>query len=152
MGNLETVQQIYAAFGRGDVAAIVDRLAADVEWEHTEVSTDVPWLQPRRGRAEVPKFFESLDALAFHRFEPKTLLESGNVVVSLIDIDLTVKATGKRILEKDEVHIWHFNPRGEVTRFCHKADTYLHWAAYRGGPVSGPTAPRTRTGAGPAGC
>lgn len=33
MAPIETVQQIYAAFGRGDVPFILSQLADDVEWE-----------------------------------------------------------------------------------------------------------------------
>src|SRR5262245_1914869 len=33
MTPLETVQTIYAAFGRGDVPAIIDLVSDDVEWE-----------------------------------------------------------------------------------------------------------------------
>ena len=34
MSNLQTVQDIYAAFGRGDIPAILDELADDVRWDH----------------------------------------------------------------------------------------------------------------------
>jgi ketosteroid isomerase-like protein len=132
MTNLETVQQIYAAFGRGDIPGILDHLAENIEWEYGITSTDIPWLQPRHGRAEVPKFFEALGAFEFHTFQPKTFLESGNVVVALIDVDLTVKATGTRIAEEDETHIWYFNSEGRVSRFAHKVDTHQHWVAFHG--------------------
>ena len=33
VSNLATVRGIYAAFGRGDIPAILDALAEDVEWE-----------------------------------------------------------------------------------------------------------------------
>lgn len=129
MSHIQTVQSIYAAFGRGDVPAILPHLADDVEWEYGMSNAGVPWFQPRRGRADVPKFFEALGALAITRFEPKTLLESGNIVVALIDLACEVKATGRKIAEEDEAHIWHFGADGRVKRFCHKADTHQHWAA-----------------------
>jgi ketosteroid isomerase-like protein len=53
MNLSDNVQNIYAAFGRGDIPAILERLAPDVEWEYGVESTNVPWLQPRCGRAEV---------------------------------------------------------------------------------------------------
>ena len=40
----------------------------------------------------------------------------GNVVVP-IDVVLVVNATGRRIAEEDEVHIWHFDTKGRVIRF-----------------------------------
>ncbi|MFL6203479.1 MAG: nuclear transport factor 2 family protein [Thermoanaerobaculia bacterium] len=80
MTGKETVQEIYAAFGRGDVPAILERLAPDVEWEYGASPTEVPWLQPRQGRAGAAEFFASLANLEFHRFEPKMILEEGATV------------------------------------------------------------------------
>ncbi|MDQ4122947.1 MAG: nuclear transport factor 2 family protein [Acidobacteriota bacterium] len=131
MGNVETAQQIYASFRRGDIPAILEQLAEDVEWDNVPVSTDVPWLQKRLGRNEVVKFFEAMAHFELNKFEPKTFLENGNIVVVLIDLELTVKATGIGVVE-EEVHIWHFNPAGKVSRFVHKVDTHQHWAAYKG--------------------
>lgn len=131
MTNLETVQQIYAAFERGDIPAILDHLAENVEWEYPTAAADVPWLKPRRGRLEVPQFFEALAAFEFQKFQPKTMLENEDVVVALIDITITVKATGRQITEEDEVHIWRFNANGQVSKFGHKLDTYRHWMAYQ---------------------
>lgn len=136
MRNADVVGRIYEAFGRGDVPAILDHLAEDVEWEYGVNSTSVPWLQPRRGRQEVPGFFEALGALEFHTFAPKTMLESEDVVVALVDLDATVKETGQRIVEEDEAHIWHFAD-GQVVRFRHRADTHQHQLAYQGQGVSG---------------
>ena len=128
----ETVQQMYAAFGRGDVPAILERLAPDVEWEYDASPTEVPWLQPRTGRAGAAEFFASLENLEFHRFEPKAILEEGSTVVALIDVDVTIRKTGLRVQEIDEVHIWHFGDDGLVTRFRHRADTLKHLRAWQG--------------------
>jgi hypothetical protein len=73
-----------------------------------------------------------LGALEIQKFQPKTLMESGNVVVALIDVALVVKATGRSIVEEDEVHVWQFDSQGRVTRFCHRVDTHKHWLALRG--------------------
>jgi ketosteroid isomerase-like protein len=122
---------MYEAFGRGDVPAILAHVAEDVEWEYGGGTTDVPWLQPRNGRASVVGFFESLSAIEFHRFVPTRLLGDAEVVVALVDLEATVKATGKRFAETDEAHIWRFNPDGKVARFRHRVDTYLQALAIR---------------------
>ena len=57
MSNVETVRQIYAALGRGDIPAILERLSDSVEWEYGVNSTNVPWLQPGRSQAYVGEFF-----------------------------------------------------------------------------------------------
>jgi ketosteroid isomerase-like protein len=132
VSNLATVQGIYAAFGRRDVPAILEFLAEDVVWEYGLNSTDVPWLQPRRGRAEVVKFFEALGAIDFARLEASAFFEAGSTVVVLLQLEATVKATGRQVVEEDEVHIWHFDAAGRVSRFRHRVDTLLHQLAYHG--------------------
>src|SRR4051794_27659116 len=105
MSNLATVQAIYAAFGAGDVPTILAHVADDIDWEYSGAVSEVPWLRKRDGREEVAGFFESLNALEFHSFTVKEILDGGDVVVALIDIDATVKATGKRVTEEDEIHV-----------------------------------------------
>ena len=132
MSNLKTVQEIYAAFGKGDVPAILDRLADSVEWEYGAGTTEIPWLKRRHGRAGAAEFFASLSALDIHKFVPKRFLEGPDLVVVLLELEASVKSTGKRIVEEDEVHIWYFDDKHRVTRFRHRVDTQQHLAAYRG--------------------
>lgn len=129
MSNKATIQGIYEAFGRGDIPAILEKLSENVEWEYGIEDTGVPWLQERRGRSSVSGFFEAVGGLEFKKFQPKDLLESNNIVVALIDVSFNVRATGRAVEEEDEVHIWHFDENGLVTRFCHRCDTYKHWRA-----------------------
>lgn len=126
MANKDTIQRIYEAFGRSDIAAIIAQLADDVEWEYGATATNVPWLQTRRGRAEVPVFFQALLALDIHKFQPKAIVESGDLVIAVFDFEATVRSTGRRIAEEDEVHLWYFTPQGQVARFRHRIDTHQH--------------------------
>lgn len=132
MTPVESVRHIYAAFGRGDIPAILDQLAEDVDWEYDAFPNPVPWLQARRGRAQVPAFFEALAAVDFHVFEPLKVLGDDDTAVGIVRLEATVRATGKRVVEPAEVHIFHFNPRGQVQRFRHAADTYQHAMALKG--------------------
>jgi ketosteroid isomerase-like protein len=129
VANIGTVQKIYEALGKGDVPAILGHLSEDVEWEYGGDATGLPWLQHRRGRAQVAGFFEDLAALDIQRFQPTAFLESGNVVVVLIELEFVVRATERRVAEEDEVHIWHFDDSGKVRRFRHRLDTYRVWLA-----------------------
>src|SRR3954470_1556654 len=134
MSNQETVQQIYAAFGRGDIAAILEALADDVRWDHLPDGSgaqrhDVPWLAQRTGRDEVRGFFEALGALEFHEFAPTAVIAGGDQVVALIDEDVTVRATGERFRDAT-AHVWTFGPDGRVIAFRHLADTVKHVEAY----------------------
>lgn len=130
MSELDTVRKMYAAYARGNYEAILPYLAESVEWEYGLDSTELPWLRHRRGRDEVVEFFRALDALVIHRFIPKTLLQAGQVVVALFDFEATVKATGTRIIEEDDVHIWHFDAEGKVFRFRHRVDTHQQLMAF----------------------
>jgi ketosteroid isomerase-like protein len=77
MSQVDTVQRIYAAFGRGDIPAIIDELDDNVEWDVEVPTPGVPWLQPRRGKTGVLAFFQSLAPLAFPTFDPHTFLKTG---------------------------------------------------------------------------
>lgn len=132
MGNLESVRSIYEAFRRSDVAAILKRLSPEVEWEYGIQTTQAPWLLPRRGRLAVAGFFEAMGALDVKKFTVTRLLEDGPVVIALIDIEATVRATGESFSEVDEAQIWTFNEKGLVVRFRHRSDTIQHERAFRG--------------------
>ena len=131
--NLKVVEQIYAAFGKGDVPAILAKLADTVDWDYAyrAAPNPIPWLQPRLGVGGAAEFFKSVQAnLEIHRFAVSALAQGPGVVVALFDIEATIKRTGKRIVEQDQAHIWRFNEAGKVVRFRHCADTYQHAKAY----------------------
>ena len=132
MGNIDTVKQIYDAFGRGDVPAIVDKLDQNVEWDVEVPTPGVPWLQPRRGVADIPAFFESLAPLSFQRFEPHTFFAEGNKVFALIAMVATLVASGKQYRFPYEGHLWFFNDAGKVVKYQHVTDTALHRRAANG--------------------
>jgi len=125
--NLTTVQNIYAAFGRGDIPAILEHISDECEWEYGPGTNDVPWLQPRKGRAGVGEFFQVIGAeLDFKSFSVTTIVGTETCVIALASLECIVKRTGKTLREVDEAHIWHFDAKGRVARFKHAADTYQH--------------------------
>jgi ketosteroid isomerase-like protein len=121
VSNVEAVQAIYQAFGRGDVATILDRLDDAIEWETTVPVPDVPWLQARRGKANIAGFFESLAPLTITRFEPHTIFDGGDKVFVLITFDAT--AQDKSYSFPDNGHFWQFNAAGKVGKYDHVTDT-----------------------------
>ena len=128
MSNLETLQQSYEAFGRGDIPAILEGFAEDIRWEHhptgnTAQDQDVPYMRPRRGREAAAGFFQDIDAdFEMNSFSPNAFLEGDGLVAAVIDYDLTVKATGKRVRD-EEIHLWEFGSDGKITAFRHFLDT-----------------------------
>ena len=127
--NIETVNGIYAAFGRGDAPAIIEQMADDVDWEFGASQHRIPWLVNGRGRAAVKSFFDSLAALDFHEFRPLAVMGEADWVVALVRLECTVKSTGRKLREECEAHIWRFDERGRVAAMRHAADTWHHaWA------------------------
>lgn len=130
MSNKQTVVEIYEAFGRGDVSAILEKLSDSVEWEYSGSSNEVPWLMLRRGKKEVAEFFTAVNELEFRKFVPKEILEGENIVISVLDIEATLKKNGESFAEEDEIHVWRFDSEGKVIRFRHGVDTYRHHLVY----------------------
>lgn len=121
--NVETVQSLYAAFGRGDIPAILARLSPEIEWEHDWGGPRLKWYAARQGRAAVTGFFESLADFDFLRFEPQAFLEGADMVAVPVAIELRYKPNG-RIIRDLEAHLWTFGADGQVTRFRHLVDTH----------------------------
>ncbi len=130
MSNVDTVKQMYEAFGRGDVPAILDKLDDNVEWDTESPNPGAPWLEPRKGKANIPGFFEALAPLEFTRFEPHTFFENGDKVFVLIAIGANNK--GKSYSIPNEGHLWQFNAAGKVVKYDHVTDTAVHWRMANG--------------------
>lgn len=129
-GAIRTVQGIYEAVGRGDIAAILSVLAEDVQWEHWEdnsaVKAGVPWLQARQGRDGAAAFFGVLATqLQVRDLRVVSMMASDTQVAVAFVIEADVPATGRR-LKDEEMHLWTFNAEGHVSRFRHYTDTAKH--------------------------
>jgi ketosteroid isomerase-like protein len=81
--NTTLVQNIYAAFGRGDIQTLLgahgraDRLAA-CDWR----AASVPTAGDRRGKAAVGDFFRTLaETLTFEDFQTNEFVAQGDKVV-----------------------------------------------------------------------
>ena len=126
--HVETVQAIYEAFGRGDVDAILERLATDVAWEAWEDNhaqrARVSHLAPRRGREGVAEFFGVAAGLGVTEFEVLDLLASDRQVAA--EIRIVTES-----FSDEEMHLWTFGDDGLVTRMRHYVDTAKQIAADR---------------------
>lgn len=135
--NIETVKGIYAAFGRGDIPAILEHISDDVDWETGDYDTaDIPWLRPGRGKAQAMSFFETVRGFEFSRFDVKAVAGDGDYVVGLVSIAGTWRPTGGTIDEALEPHIWRFDASGKVAAFRHAVDTRQHARAAQGKPAA----------------
>ena len=134
MSNLETVQGIYEAFGKGNVPAILDVIADDVEWEEWEdnsaVKAGVPTMVPRHGKAEVVHFFETAGQMSIIDLQILNMMEGGNQVAVEFVLEADLPAWGGGHYRDEEMHLWTFNDGGKVCRLRHYLDTAKHIAAF----------------------
>lgn len=114
--NLETVQQAYAAFGKGDVAGILATLDPNIVWENPGPSS-IAYFGAHRGHAAVAaNIFGFLhENLQFSVFQPVEFFESGDRVAVLLDCQATVPRTGVQVTQS-VMHVFTF-AGGKVVRF-----------------------------------
>ena len=122
--NIATVQKIYEAFGRGDVATILDQVTEDVDWA-SEPNGTAPWHGVHKGKGEVPKFFEAIGAnLEVTEFTPLTFAANDHDVLTVVRFGMRIPATGKQ--GTMDLHHWfRFNSAGKVERYRGSEDTAL---------------------------
>jgi ketosteroid isomerase-like protein len=125
--NIKTVQMIYGAFGRGDVPAIVEALANDVDWgvySRSSAGKSVPWHEHLVGKNSVPRFFAALAENAdFTRFEPKAFVANDEYVYCTIAWEATLKKNSKK-LGMTVIHRFTFK-NGRITEWIGTEDTAL---------------------------
>jgi len=128
--NVHIVQEIYANFLRGDVGAVLDVLADDVEW-FIPGPAEIPYAGPRRGRQAVAEFFSVLvEAVEFEQFEPRQYVAQGDTVVAIGQDRRRAKSTG-RVIEMAWAMVWKLRD-GKVTGFRSYEDSFDAAAAFRG--------------------
>jgi ketosteroid isomerase-like protein len=132
MSNTKTIQNLYEAFGRGDVVTILSYLTDDVDWNNSGVaSKECPWNGDFSGKGQVPAFFKTVDDnLEFGVFNPHTFVDSGDHVAVVLRIESHLKKNG-HALKNDCVHIWTFDQAGKVSKYRHFNDTAAELAAWR---------------------
>jgi ketosteroid isomerase-like protein len=127
--NLKCVRQMYQGFIHGDLAAIMEPLAEDVDWQIVGRFQKVPWPSVWRGRSELRKYFTILaEALEVELFQPDDFLTDGDKVVVLGHERMLARATG-RIVEASWAQVWTFRD-GVVIRYREYTDSAAWEAAY----------------------
>lgn len=126
------VQELYAAFGRGEIEVILDTLHPNVAWEawnveHYAQNARVPWLQPHNNRESVREFFAIIGRFTWIDFRVLSLMSSQTQVAA--EIQAEWKTPGGFHVKEEEMHLWTLNEQGQVVRFRHYLDTAKHIAA-----------------------
>lgn len=135
--NITVIQEIYAAFGRGDLDTILAAVADEPDWgfdvpEHVPGAKAVPFLCNLTTKTDVAEIYfgSVVREMEFHAFVPRSFLADGDDVVTVIDLDFTVRSTGRRI-QGQEVH--HFTlTDGKIVRYRPFLDTATFIEAFGG--------------------
>jgi ketosteroid isomerase-like protein len=123
--NQKTVEAVYAAFGRGDVPFILQRVTDATKWDFSIANSDVPWHAPIGSKAELPKFFGALgENVQMEAFEPRAFLSAGRDVVVKLHVAYTIKRTGKRV-DEEQIQWWSFDNAGRIASLRHYEDTAM---------------------------
>jgi len=123
--NVNVVQQMYAAFNRHDIPAVLDILSDDVEWQSPVTRTapdEISWSKPRHGRDQVATFFKELgEKVQPDKLEPLEFTAQGDRVVVEGKNRGTVRSTSKAY-EHDWVMVFTVR-QGKITRMQHYYDS-----------------------------
>lgn len=119
--NVEVVKRGYEAFGRDDIQTLLGLFDENIEWT-SPGPPDLKLAGTRRGRQQVGEFFKAVDdMLDIQRFEPKTFVAQGDLVVVLGEDSARVKATGGMV-DGAWAHVFTVRS-GKIVRFQEYIDT-----------------------------
>ena len=94
--NIKTITQVYEAFGRGDVAAILDAVTDDVDWAAEAASSAAPWYGVRHGRDAVAAFFSDFGStMEVEEFTPVSFAANDTDVLTMVRFRARSRSTGK---------------------------------------------------------
>lgn len=136
--NLQKVQELYAAFGRGDVPFILSSLAPDITWVVQGPAT-LPMFGTRRGREGVAQFFQTIGQnLVIEEFEPRQFVVQGDqVVVFGFERGRAIRTGGR--YEGEWAHSFTFR-NGQVIAFKEYCNTAAFVEAFKPGWSACPAA------------
>jgi hypothetical protein len=129
--NLTIVREIYDAVGRGDVAAILDRVSDDVDWAAEAANKTAPWHGARAGKDGVASFFGDLaTSVEIGAFTPHSFAAGEDDVHLLVDWTFRPVRTGREA-SMTMHHYWRLRD-GKVAYFRGSEDTELTAEVFTG--------------------
>jgi uncharacterized protein len=130
MDNVSTVKEMYEAFGRRDIPALLEHVDDRVEWQAViGAGSHVPTVGKRHGKQAVADFFKTLAQTAeFSRFEPREFIACGEQVVTIGEYAGRSTATG-RTFNAEWAMVFSFQ-NGKLVKFREYAGTYSIDAAF----------------------
>lgn len=128
--NAATVAKLYEAFGRGDIAFILEHLDDNCVWVGTGEGL-IPSGGTYKGR-DALNFFKRLgETVDFTAFNPQSISNiNDHEVVAFGNMSATARATGKAASSDWAMH-WKFNAEGKVVYYHDFHDTAAAYISYQ---------------------
>jgi len=129
--NIKTITGVYEAFGRGDVAAILDAVTDDVDWAAEASSSAAPWYGVRHGKDAVAAFFADFGStMEVDEFTPVSVAANDTDVLTVVRFRARSRATGQHE-EMDLHHYFKFRD-GKIAYYRGTEDTAQTETVLRG--------------------
>ena len=125
--NVETVRRLYQLMNDGNLSAVLNMMAEDVEL-FLFGSAKVPWAGHWRGRQGAEQFALAMAGAAEVKDHPEILVGAGDSVIAVHRPVVRIRATG-RDASFNVVHVVTLRD-GLVVRFREYADTSAWEAAF----------------------
>jgi ketosteroid isomerase-like protein len=110
--NVQTIEELYNAFGRGDLNAVLNVLAEDVVWQHPRPA-DIPWGGEHHGCDAVAQFFIATNQhVNVEQFSPEQFVVQDDQVIVF----------GGRVYRTDWTHVFRLLD-GRIVSFREYTDT-----------------------------
>lgn len=120
--NIKTIEGVYDAFARGDVAAIQEVVTDDVDWATETASSAAPWYGVKRGKAGVGEFFSAFGStMEVEEFTPISFAANDNEVLTVVRFRVKARATGKTAAM--DLHHYFVFRDGKITYYRGTEDT-----------------------------
>jgi ketosteroid isomerase-like protein len=129
--NIKTITAVYEAFGRGDVAAILDAVTDDVDWAAEAASSAAPWYGARHGKEAVAAFFSAFGStMEVSEFTPVSIAANDTDVLTVVRFQARSRDTGKT--EQMNLHHYFKFRDGKIAYYRGTEDTAQTEAVLRG--------------------
>ncbi|RSN24662.1 hypothetical protein DMC61_31165 [Amycolatopsis sp. WAC 04169] len=119
-----TLDEFFRRMSTGDADGATELFADSVAWDIPGATELVPWIGPRRNRAEVREFFDLLDkGLIKDRFDVERVFVDGRHAVAIGHLRSTIRSTGKVIQTAFSLE-FEVDDDGRITKYLMLEDSW----------------------------
>ncbi|WP_410657791.1 nuclear transport factor 2 family protein [Amycolatopsis sp. lyj-112] len=120
----DTLTEFFRRMSTGDTDGATELFADDVAWDIPGATDLVPWIGPRRTRADIREFYDLLDkGLIKDRFDIERVLADGPHAVAIGRLRSTIRGTGK-VIDSAFTIQFEVNDNGLITKYLLLEDSW----------------------------